>query len=610
MTVRPLPLPDPGTPPLTSASTFLAWQARRQWGVLTVAILLGVVTFLAQAVTPYAMGHALDEGLELGLGRELLKWAGVMLAAGVIQVVASGFGHRYDVENWLRAAFSVSQLVGDKVSRSGDAVTENIPTGEVVATVASDSGRIGEFFFNAARFIGSVVAYVAVAILMLATSLKLGIIVAVGLPAVAAILGLLVKPLQARQTAQREASGRLTTLGADTVSGLRILRGIGGEAVFTDRYRAQSQRVRAAAVRVATTQSYLDALQVLLPGLFVALVLWLAAQQAITGEITPGQLVTFYGYAAFLTWPLQNLKQTLQITTRAVVSVRKVIKVLEVVPATGSDAATTAAPTPGAVLRDVTTGVTLEPGRIFALVSQNPDESAEVATRMGRFNDDAEASALVLLGDTPLRELDKAALRDRVVVAEATSHLFSGALRDELDVRDRAGDDEIHAALVVSDAQDVLDSTPGGLTGELPEKGRSLSGGQRQRVALARALLTEAEHLILIEPTSAVDAHTEARIAERLVAARAGRSTLIVTASPLVLDHVDEVLVLRDDVIIARAPHRELLEGVGEAHDHYRSVVGRSLAEEPALTGATTDTTTPTTHQTTDSDEPSQEVTR
>ncbi|SDC32511.1 ABC-type multidrug transport system, ATPase and permease component [Sanguibacter gelidistatuariae] len=600
MTVRPLPLPDPGTPPLTSASSFLAWQARRQWGVLSVAVTLGIITFLAQAVMPYALGHALDEGLEQGLGRELVKWAGFMLAAGTVQVVASAFGHRYDVENWLRAAFSVSQLVGNKVSRSGDAVTETIPTGEVVATVASDSGRIGEFFFNSARFIGSLVAYIAVAILMLVTSLKLGIIVAIGLPVVAAILGLLVKPLQARQSAQREASGRLTTLGADTVSGLRILRGIGGEAVFTNRYRAQSQRVRAAAVRVATTQSYLDALQVLLPGLFVALVLWIAAQQAITGEITPGQLVTFYGYAAFLSWPLQNLTQTLQITTRAVVSSRKIIKVLEVVPAAGHEPGTAPAPQPGAVLRDETTGVTLAPGRIVALVSERPDDSANVATRMGRFNDDAEAATPVHLGGTALREIDKAVLRERIVVAEATSHLFSGVLRDELDVRDRATDDEIYAALVVSDAQDVLDSTPDGLAGELPEKGRSLSGGQRQRVALARALLTEAEYLILVEPTSAVDAHTEARIAERLVAARAGRSTLIVTASPLVLDHVDEVIVLRDDEVIARATHRELLAGVGEAHDHYRSVVGRSLAEEPAHSGATTP----------DTDESSQEVTR
>ena len=167
---------------------------------------------------------------------------------------------------------------------------------------------------------------------------------------------------------------------------------------------------------MASTQSYLDALQVLLPGLFVALVLWLAAQQAITGEITPGQLVTFYGYAAFLTWPLQNLTQTLQITTRAVVSVRKIIKVLEVSPATANTATPAAAPAPGAVLRDVTTGVTLEPGRIVALVSQNPDDAAAVATRLGRFDDDAEAATPVLLGDTALRDLDKAELRDRIVV--------------------------------------------------------------------------------------------------------------------------------------------------------------------------------------------------
>jgi len=84
-------------------------------------------------------------------------------------------------------------------------------------------------------------------------------------------------------------------------------------------------------------------------------------------------------------------------------------------------------------------------------------------------------------------------------------------------------------------AERVLESVPGGLAGEIAEQGRSLSGGQRQRVALARALLTEAEVLVLVEPTSAVDAHTEARIAGRLAGARRGRTTVVVTASPLVL---------------------------------------------------------------------------
>lgn len=564
------------------------WQARQQWGILTVAILLGIAGFLAQAVLPYALGSALDGGLDHGIDRQLLGWAGIMAVAAVVQVVVGMLGHRYDVENWLRAAFATSELISDKITTSGDAISEELPTGEVVATVATDALRMGEIYASAARLVGSIVAYVAVAVVMLRMSFDLGLVVAIGLPAVAAVLALIVRPLQRQQRAQREAQGRLTTLGADTVSGLRILRGIGGEAVFADRYRAQSQKVRQAGVQVARTQSYLDALQVLLPGMLVALVLWLGARQAIAGEITPGELVTFYGYTAFLTWPLQNVTESIQFLTRALVASRKIIRVLEVEPAT-PDAGSTPVPSGPSALTDLTSGVTLPATGLVALVSRDPDESARVATRMGRFTDAGEEGTPVTLGGVRLPELDKAGLRRHVVVAEATPHLFSGVLRDELDVRDSASDEQILAALHVADAQDVLDSTPGGLAGEMPEKGRALSGGQRQRVSLARALLTEADKLILVEPTSAVDAHTEARIAGRLAGARAGRATLVVTASPLVLDQMDDVLVLRDGVVIAHGTHRELLRRDDEAAGYYRHVVGRSLAE-PTTTPPTAST--------------------
>src|SRR5665811_1300836 len=131
--------------------------------------------------------------------------------------------------------------------------------------------------------------------------------------------------------------------GADTVSGLRILRGIGGEDVFVGRYREQSQRVRSAGVRVAQTQSLLDSLQVLLPGLLVAGVVWFGARLAITGQITAGQLVTFYGYAAFLTEPLTTATHTVQSTIRAVVGARRILTVLRV-PVTGADPELLAAP--------------------------------------------------------------------------------------------------------------------------------------------------------------------------------------------------------------------------------------------------------------------------
>ena len=600
--MRPLPLPDPGTPPLTTPARLLAWQAWRQRGILATSLLVGATTMLCQAAIPLLLGRAIDGGLAHGFGRDLFAWVGLMVLVSVVMVATGALSHRYDVENWIRSAFAFSQLVGYKAARSGHAVTRKLPTGEVVAAVANDALRTGEVFAMFGRFAGGVLAYVAVAAIMLVQSLTLGLVVTLGIPLVALVLGLLVKPLQSRQAAQREATGRLTSLGADTVSGLRILRGIGGEEVFTERYARQSQSVRREGVRVATVQSWLDGLQVLLPGLLVAAVLWLGSRAAIAGDITAGQLVTFYAYAAFLAWPVQMATQMTQIVIRGLISAGKIRDVLRIEEATPPASSPAAEPPAGSELVDETSGLVLRPGRVVGLVCADPDASATLATRLGRFDDEAEAGTPVRLGGTLLADLDKEHLRHRVVVAEATSHLFSGVLGEELDARGRALEEDLLRAVLTADAQDVLDSVPGGLAGELPEKGRSLSGGQRQRVALARALLTDPEILVLVEPTSAVDAHTEARIAERVAAARRGRTTLVVTASPLVLDHLDEVHLLDGGRVVESGTHAELLAREGTWAARYRAVVGRSMAEDDAARPAPDGTPregdgTGTTHQ-------------
>ena len=583
--MRNLPLDDPGNPPLSGPVRYLWWLTLRQWGILGVAVLLGIVLFACQAALPLLTGHAIDSGLAHGFGADLWRSAALLGVLGLVSAAAGAVGHRYDVANWLRASFTSSQLVGRTVSRSGHAITAELPTGEVVSAVANDALRVGELFAVLARFVGSIVAYGIAAVLMLRISVPLGLVVILGLPAVAVSLAALIRPLQRRQVAQRDASGRLTTLGSDTVSGLRILRGIGGEGVFNARYREQSQRVRERGVDVAGTQSWLDALQVLLPGAFVVVLVWLGAHMAIDGTITAGQLVTTYGYAAFLGWPVQNATMMVQAATRAHVGAGKVINVLRVVPSSGATPGTAPMPAPGAPLVDAASGVHVDAGRLVALVSADPDESARIATRLGRFDDEAEASTPVTLGGTPLAELDKGALRERVVVAEATPHLFSGTLAAELDVHGPQDEDRLLRAIALADAHDVVDSTPGGLSGELPEKGRSLSGGQRQRVALARALLLDPEILVLVEPTSAVDAHTEARIAARLVDARGGRTTLVVTASPLVLDHVDEVQFVQDGVLVASGTHATLLESAEPWAPAYHRVVGRRLDDSTPADG-------------------------
>ena len=179
------------------------------------------------------------------------------------------------------------------------------------------------------------------------------------------------------------------------------------------------------------------------------------------------------------------------------------------------------------------------------------------------------------LGDRPLEELSLAALRRRIVVSEQEPILFSGELRAQLDPWRARSDDAVLAALAVANAQDVLDALPGGLDETIDERGRSFSGGQRQRLVLARALLADPEILVLVEPTSAVDAHTEARIARDLRTARDGRTTVIVTTSPLVLDRADRVVLVEEGLATAVGTHRELLRD----SPAYREVVTRGESE-------------------------------
>ncbi len=592
-----MPYRDPGTPPLTSATAYLRWVARGQRGLVLSAAAWGTTGFVATALMPYLLGRVIDHGLAGGLSTAVWRGVAGLAVVGSIGVLANVVEHRRSVENWIRASFRSSQLLGHHVTRTGDAVTSELPTGEVVATVASDSLRVGEVFWIVPRLIGAVAAYLVVAVLLLSSSVPLGVAVLVGLPTVAATLGLVVRPLTRRESGQRAAAGRLTTLGADTVSGLRILRGIGGEEAFTARYREQSQRVRTAGIEVARTQSQLDGLKSLLPGLLLAGVVWFGAHLALAGTITPGQLVTFYGYAAFLTGPLDVATDALRILTRGVVGVRRMLRVLSV-PTTGAEQEQTERPTSagsrsghgwtapsatgGAALVDELSGLRVAAGRFVALVSDDPDETAALAVRLGALGAEHRIErSSVLLGGIPLATLGLAEVRRRLVVAESAPHLFTGSLRAELDVTGSADDDALLAALATADAADVLESVPNGLDGEIEEKGRSLSGGQRQRLALARALLTQAEVLVLVEPTSAVDARTEARIAARLGPVRAGRTTVVVTTSPLVLEHADEVVLVANGTVAARGTHHGLLTDEGDDGRRYRAVVSRSETDEP-----------------------------
>ncbi|GAB3067569.1 ABC transporter ATP-binding protein [Intrasporangium mesophilum] len=562
-----LPHADPGTPDLTGATAYLRWLGKGQWCTLVIAICFGVVWLVSQALFPAAMGKAIDDGIIGGDAGSLALWCALLVGLVLVSAVSGAFRHKYAVANWLQGAFRSAQLVGHKSADTGEALTRTVPTGDVVATVSSDAMRIGGLYDVLARFAGAVVSYVVVALILLSASAPLGLVVLIGVPVLVACLTFIVRPLQRRQLAQREESGKLIGLGADTVAGLRVLRGIGGEQTFLTRYGAQSQSVRQVGNRVAGYQAALDAAQVLLPGAFVLVVVWLGARFAIEGQITPGQLVAFYGYTAFLVIPLRTATEMVDRATRAHIGARKLIRVLAVAPDQLEAVATQALPTHPARLVDPDSEVSIEPGLFTVVVSARPEESAALADRLGRFGPHETDARLngTRLADAPLAEL-----RRRIVVSETDPRLFTGTLREELDPRGEHDDAAILAALDVASGEDVLEALPEGLDNEVEERGRAFSGGQRQRLSLTRALLTDAETLVLVEPTSAVDAHTEARIADRLTTARTGRTTVVMTASPLILDRADRVVFLQGGKAVATGTHQELMT---DRPDYRRTVI-------------------------------------
>lgn len=576
-------------PALAGPWAYLRWTGRRMWRTLAIGMVFGTTWMLARALVPWAIGKGVDAGLERGSVRDLVLWCLVLLGLALVTAASTLVRHWMAVWNWVQGALRSTQVVGHHVSRTGVALPRTLPTGEVVSTVASDAIRMGDVFDVLARFVGSVVAYVLVVGLLLASSTTLGLVVAVGVPVLTALLAFVVKPLQAAQSAHRDVTGELTTLAADTVAGLRVLRGIGGERVFLDRYAARSESVRVAGVRVAGVQAVLDAAQVLLPGAFVVLVTWIGARFAVTGRITPGELVAFYGYAAFLVEPLRTATEFLQKLSRGHVAASRILGVLAV-PASVPDPADPAPEPPAGVeLVDPRSGVRVRAGRLTALVSAVPAASAAVAERLSRASGDADGERAARLGDVPVDALPREVLRRRVVLVGSDPQLFTGWVRSELDPRRVHDDDAIRRAVAVAAAEDVLDGLRDGLDDEVTERGRSLSGGQRQRFSLARGLLTDAEALLLVEPTSAVDAHTEALVASRLHAARAGRTTLVVTSSPPLLDRADHVVLLGDDgTVVVEGRHHDLLGRDDDLGRAYRSVVVRDLddvrsdAREPA----------------------------
>ncbi|MCX4589150.1 ABC transporter ATP-binding protein/permease [Streptomyces sp. NBC_01549] len=556
---------DPGTPDCRGGWRYLWWLVTRQAGRSAAGALLATVWMVLLALPPYLLSRAIDDGLEPGDQGALLGWTAAVFGIGVFNAWLGIMRHRTMTKVRMDANFRTVKVVVEQSARLGAALARQVGAGEVVTIGVGDVQTISQSLTVVGPGVAAIVTYGVVAVLLMSVSLQLSVVILLGVPLTAGLVGPLMSRLQGAETEYRERQGVLTARIGDLAGGLRVLNGLGGKGLFADTFRRDSQELRAQGYRVGAATSWIQALGMGLPTLFLAVVTWLAARLAAQGEITIGQLVSVYGYVAVLVAPVYFLIEGGYQLSRAVVAARRVVRFLSLEPVADHPDARDAPASP-AVLHDPDSGVRVLPGRLTALVGALPAESEAVVDRLGRY-----AESAVTWGGVRLDGIALAQVRERILVADNEADLFAGTLRELVSGRREHDEEAIARAVRTAAADDIVLGLPDGLDSDVAAQGRSLSGGQRQRVRLVRALLADPEVLLAVEPTSALDAHTEAAVAARLRAARSGRTTVVTSTSPLMLDQVDTVHFLVDGKVAASGGHRELLD----REPGYRALVAR-----------------------------------
>jgi ABC-type bacteriocin/lantibiotic exporter with double-glycine peptidase domain len=566
------PIIDPsvhaGTPDIRSPMRYIWWVIVMQPRRVLEGSVFGSGGMIALMLPPYLLSRAVDDGIIPGDSAALLRWAGALLAAGVLNAWLAVMRHRIMTKMWMDAAFRSVRIVAEHSVRLGSVLPRHMSTGEMFTIGYGDAAQLANVLTITGPGVGAILAYAFVAVLVMSISPILAMVVLLGVPVLALLIGPLLGNLQSVESAYREEQGRLASCLVDLMEGLRVLVGFGGKDVFADRYRHRSQALQKEGYRVGAVTSWIQALSAGLPIIFLATMTWLAARMASQNLITAGEMVAVYGYAAVLIVPVSNIIQGAYDLSRGLVAADRLVRFLRIEPLSDSRSAGLDGPIIPSILHDPVSGVKVHPGLFTVLVGTDSHDSVEIIERLGRFTDSSATWGDVLLSDIAL-----AHVRKRILVADNDAALFTDTIRNIVGGRVGQKADVIDRVIDAAMARDIVQSQAQGIDSIIEANGRNLSGGQRQRIRLARALMADPEVLLAVEPTSAVDAHTEAAIMASLRAFRGGRTTLVSSRSPLVLDQADIVCYIVNGHVAATGTHDELLA----RHPGYQWLLSRDM---------------------------------
>jgi ATP-binding cassette subfamily B protein len=560
---------------------------RLRWTILG-AVVAGLAWQAAAIGAPLLVRYGIDAGIVRGSNRALwLACAGIALL-GLAEALGGAFRHYYAIRARAKADAAVRDGIFRRALELDARYHDRVGAGELISRASNDAELIARVYDSMGHTIGYVLTIVGTSIVLFLVDWHLALAVLAPLPLISVLFGRYSKRYAARTKVNQEQLGELTSLAEETISGIRVVKGLGAGPALAARFRRKSDDVVRTALDVANADAvFLPALEAL-PLVGTLVVLWYGSHRVLNGEITVGTFALFSFYLALLVNPLRTIGQRVSTAQRGVAAARRVVDVLHAEPTVVESPASKPFPARADVrFENVTfaygddlpilSGFSLEipAGTSLALVGGTGSGKSTAAALLARFYDPNEGR--VEIGGVDVRELALNDLRRGVGLVFEETFLFGDTVAGNVGFGvPGAEEGDVHRAAQLAGAAEFVERLPEGYETMLGERGFSLSGGQRQRIAIARAILADPQVLILDDATSAVDATKEHEIRSALAEVMRGRTTLVIAHRPATIALADRVAVVEEGRVAEQGTHAELLA----RSPRYRELL--ALAQEEA----------------------------
>jgi ATP-binding cassette subfamily B protein len=567
---------------------YLGATAKRLRWTIAGAIAAGLAWQGAAIAAPLLIRHGVDAGIDGG-DRGALWWSCVgIVVLGVVESFGGASRHYFAIRNRALADAAVRDGIFRRALDLDARYHDRVGAGELISRASNDAELVARLYDSIGHTIGYVLTVLGASTVLIVVDWHLALAVLAPLPLVSLGFVRYSKRYAERTRVNQERLADLTALAEETISGIRVVKGLGAGPALSARFRRTSAEVVQTALEVANVDAvFLPSLEIL-PLLGILAALWYGGHRVIAGDISLGTFALFNFYLVLLVWPLRTIGQRVSTWQRAAAAARRVVEVLRAEPTVLESPGAKPFPHEADVAfedvsftygddRPVLSGFSLRipAGTSLALVGSTGSGKSTAAALLARFYD-ADAGR-VTIGGIDVRELQLDALRRGVGLVFEETFLFGDTVRGNVGFALPDADEEtIQRAAALAGAADFVERLPEGYATLLGERGFSLSGGQRQRIAIARAILADPQVLILDDATSAVDATKEHEIRAALAEVMAGRTTLVIAHRPATVALADRVAVVEDGRVVEQGTHAELVA----TSERYRTLLalGESVA--------------------------------